>query len=77
MTPEEALKEAIDVCGSEAALARLIGETPGQGTITGQAINQWKIAPPLRVLAIEKATGGRVTRHQLRPDLYPPEEAAA
>jgi DNA-binding transcriptional regulator YdaS (Cro superfamily) len=24
------------------------------------------------VLKVEAATGGRVTRHELRPDLYPP-----
>jgi DNA-binding transcriptional regulator YdaS (Cro superfamily) len=37
------------------------------------------VAPPLRVLEIERATEGKVTRHQLRPDMYPAEqnEAAA
>jgi DNA-binding transcriptional regulator YdaS (Cro superfamily) len=51
-----------------AELAREIG-------ITAQAISQWDDVPPLRVLAVERATG--VPRHELRPDLYPePSEAA-
>lgn len=70
MTPEEALQKAIKACGTEAELARRIG-------LTAQAINQWKVAPPLRVLEIENATQGKVSRHQLRPDLYPEESEAA
>ena len=27
--------------------------------------------------ALERATGGEVTQHELQPDLYPPDEAAA
>jgi len=26
--------------------------------------------PAVRVLAVEEATGGAVTRHELRPDIY-------
>ena len=40
-----------------------------------QAIQAWlkkNRVPAERVLAVEKATG--VPRHQLRPDLYPPED---
>lgn len=66
MTPHEALRLAVEKCGSEAELARRIG-------VTGQAINQWKVAPPLRVLDIERASG--VSRHLLRPDLYPIESS--
>ena len=29
-----------------------------------------------RAVEIEAATGGKVTRHELRPDLYPEERAA-
>jgi DNA-binding transcriptional regulator YdaS (Cro superfamily) len=63
-----ALKRAIDVAGGQAELARLIG-------ITAQAISQWDEVPPLRVLAVERISG--VSRHDLRPDLYPLEEAGA
>jgi DNA-binding transcriptional regulator YdaS (Cro superfamily) len=67
MTPEEALKKAVEACGSEAELARRIG-------LTAQAINQWTVAPVRRVLEIEKATDGQVSRQQLCPDMYPAEQ---
>lgn len=58
----EALKRAVEGVGGQAAFARLIGVTP-------QAVSQWDEVPPLRVLAVERASG--VSRHDLRPDLYP------
>lgn len=65
----EPLRRAINAAGGLAELAREIG-------ITAQAISQWDDVPPLRVLAVERATG--VPRHELRPDLYPePAEARA
>lgn len=62
-------------CGSDAELARRLGVTP-------MTINHWKRRglkriPADRVLAVEKATGGQVTRHELRPDLYPIERIDA
>lgn len=59
---EAALKLAIQSAGGPAALSRKIG-------ISSAAISQWKICPPLRVIAVEEASG--VARHLLRPDLYP------
>jgi len=61
-----ALKEALKAVGGQQALASLIG-------ITAQAISQWDEVPPLRVLAVERASG--VSRHDLRPDLYPLESS--
>ncbi len=61
-----ALLAAIDACGNAIGLARAVGVTP-------QAINDWKRrgrVPAERVVAVEAATGGLVTRFQLRPDLY-------
>lgn len=55
---------AIDAVGGVAKLAELI-------SVSSQAISQWTRVPAERVLQIERATGGRVTRHELRPDLYP------
>lgn len=46
------------------ALAREIG-------ISQPAVSQWKVCPAERVLAVESATG--VSRHVLRPDIYPKE----
>jgi len=50
-------------------LARALG-------IRAPSIYDWKVVPAERVLAVERATGRRVTRYELRPDIYPPEEAA-
>lgn len=57
-----ALKNAVEYAGGVVSLAEQIG-------ITYQAVSQWKICPPLRVLDVERASG--VSRHDLRPDLYP------
>lgn len=39
-----------------------------------QCLNRNQRVPADLVLPIEAATGGLVTRHELRPDLYPPPE---
>lgn len=60
-----ALKQAIDVAGGQTSLATAIGKTQGH-------ISKWLergYIPPECVLSIERATG--VSRHDLRPDLYP------
>jgi DNA-binding transcriptional regulator YdaS (Cro superfamily) len=62
-----ALERAVASVGGQAKFARLIG-------VTAQAISQWDEVPPLRVLAVESISG--VSRHELRPDLYPVEEEA-
>ena len=65
---DKALEDAIQTAGSVKALAEKLG-------VTAQAICQWTKVPALRVLDVERATG--VSRHDLRPDLYPREGAAA
>ena len=67
----EALTRAIHIVGSASELAR-------QLNISQAAISQWrhKRVPAARVLAIETATNGKVSRHELRPDLYPAEQGA-
>lgn len=40
-------------------------------------INGKRRVPAELVLPIERATGGAVTRHDLRPDLYPTPDRAA
>lgn len=70
--PPSALTTAIEASGGPAALARFI--TQNYGPITAQAVCDWKRCPATRVLQVEAATKGKVTRFQLRPDLYPPEQ---
>lgn len=67
---DTALIHAIEVAGGPTALAKKVGVSP-------QAICDWKRCPPRRVLQVEAATNGVVTRHRLRPDLYPIERRAA
>ena len=68
----DALQTAIDTFGSRAALARSLG-------VTAEAVRKWELGriPAERCLDIERATNGRVSRSELRPDLWPaPREAA-
>lgn len=65
--PTEALKEACRRAGGQTALAKQIGKTQGH-------VSQWihrRRLPAEEVLGIERATG--VSRHDLRPDIYPRE----
>lgn len=70
ITPLQALKKAIKLTGGQACLARKCGVRP-------QTVHCWvkrfKRAPTERVLQIEKIVNGEVTRHELRPDFYPPD----
>jgi DNA-binding transcriptional regulator YdaS (Cro superfamily) len=65
---DEALRRAIERVGGLAGLAGPLG-------ISEQAVSQWDKVPPLRVLEVERISG--VPRQDLRPDLYPREEARA
>lgn len=68
MEDETPLKRAIAAIGGTRALADALGITP-------EAIYLWKEVPVLRVLEVERLTG--VRREELRPDIYPRDEAAA
>lgn len=67
MDTKSPLDRAKELVGGQVELAKRVGVTP-------QAISQWNEVPPLRVLAVEAASG--VSRHELRPDLYPLDEGA-
>jgi len=61
-----ALERAIAIVGGMAALARTLGVSPA-------AVWKWRNLdriPAERVIAIERATNGLVTRAKLRPDLF-------
>lgn len=67
-TPFEALQQAVELAGSQAEIARIAG-------VSTTAVWKWlqssKRVPAEFVLKIEAATG--VSRHDLRPDIYPRE----
>ena len=63
-----AIDRAAALLGGQARLAEALG-------VHRMTISQWKRrqVPASRVLSVEAATGYRVSRHELRPDLYPRE----
>jgi len=72
LTPTEAIRQAVKIVGSQSELARICG-------VSQPAVWKWlqtaKRVPAEQVLAIETATG--VSRHFLRPDIYPYETPCA
>jgi len=65
----ETTQAAVRALGRQIDLAKRLNVSP-------QAISKWKRTriPAERVLQVEAATG--VSRHDLRPDLYPRDNAA-
>lgn len=64
----EALELAIKCCGGQSALAAKLNKSQSH-------VSMWLKrgrVPPHMALKIEIVTG--VPRHELRPDIYPPEE---
>lgn len=71
-TKNTPLQRAVTLAGSQTELARRIGV---QQAHVWNWLNRSKgKVPGEHVIPIEKATG--VSRHELRPDLYPIEEGA-
>lgn len=70
----KALEKAVAIAGGQTALAAAISEISGCA-VKQQHVYHWlhmarRPAPPAEyVLAIERVTG--VSRHRLRPDIYP------
>ena len=69
-TPLSALESAIEFAGSQTALAQVCGV---KQTTVWQWLHRMKRMPAEYVLRAESATG--VSRHDLRPDIYPVEPA--
>jgi len=67
-----ALDDAIKLAGGLSALARKLGLKP-------QVVSNWRTRgiPPERCAGIEAATDGKVTRRELRPDIFAPAPRSA
>jgi len=63
------LATAVEIVGGQAALARILGVTQPN---VWHWLHKSERVPGEYVLKIEAATGGKVSRYDLRPDLYPP-----
>lgn len=63
-TPKTPFKEACDIVGSQAEMARILDITPG---MVSQLANGHRPVPIEHCLAIERAASGKVTRQALRP----------
>ena len=61
------IQKAVDVVGGQSRLADLLGVSPS-------FVSQWvagaRPVPATRCGAIESATGGKVSRADLRPDVF-------
>lgn len=68
---DSALAQAVRALGSQSAFGRLLGKR--QSVIFGW-LRDSRPLPAEHVLAVEEATG--ISRHDLRPDIYPREETA-
>lgn len=66
---KDALLSAIKIIGSQSVLARKLG-------IKQQTVFVWTKTglPPRRVLQVEQLTGGKISRHDLKPSIYPRDE---
>jgi len=67
-----AVDKAIAIVGTQQALADLVG-------VSSMAVSKWRRhrVPAERCRAIERATNGEVTAHDLRPDIFGPADQAA
>ena len=63
----QALKRAVEKAGGQSALARACGVKQGH---IWHWINKSLRVPAEHVLSVEAATGGSVTRQELRPDIF-------
>jgi DNA-binding transcriptional regulator YdaS (Cro superfamily) len=65
-TSQDALRRALDILDGVRNLAKACD-------VSVQAVYKWleNGVTAERAIEIETATGGKVTRHELRPDLYP------
>lgn len=66
------IERAVEIAGGQSALARAIGGTVKQAHVWYWLNKDDALVPAEHCLTIEQATGGQVTRHELRPDVFGP-----
>jgi DNA-binding transcriptional regulator YdaS (Cro superfamily) len=66
----KALERAIAIVGSQGQLAKRIGRGRVQANISLWLHRDRQGVPAEFCLAVEQATGGLVTRYELRPDVF-------
>lgn len=74
----DAVRRAVEVLGSQAALARALGVTPVTvGQWLKPEVRTGRQVPPKQCIRIEQVTGKQVKRQDLRPadwhEIWPPE----
>ena len=70
----KALLEAVACAGGQKALARICGDKITQVHVRNWLYrNKKKCLPAEYAIKVEKALNGKITRQQLRPDIYPHE----
>lgn len=74
MNDSTAIHRAVSEVGGQAALASAIGVKPA---VVWQWLNDVRPVPAHHCIPIETATGGKVTRHELREDVFGPAPARA
>lgn len=71
-SPQRAFERAVKVAGRQVAFARLIGKTQ---SAVSKRLSSGQPCWPEDVLKVEEATG--ISRHDLRPDIYPRDDSPA
>lgn len=74
MSELTALQRAVKLVGGQSALARAVKVRQGH---VWSWLNRSKRVPPEYAMKVEAATGGKVSKHELRPDLYQREVRAS
>ncbi len=74
MSALKAIRKAVKLAGGQSALARKLGVRQGN---VWSWLNRSKRVDENYAIPVEKAVESKVTRYELRPDLYPIEEVSA
>ncbi len=69
-----ALERAVEIVGGQTALAKSLGK---RQSLIWSWLQKDGVVPAEHCLPIETATQGRVTRHDLRPDIFGPAPQAS